>query len=354
MKSILILVLVVYSLYADMPQKIWTIASVNNIESTEDDFVPPPVDANTQYISSAEETSLNNPFVSPSSTPVDDLPLAKTYPADDVISPVPVEPTQVLEDATVLSQDDLQQRVKEIQSVIQKSVSNSTNKLSQSQQNAKAEVENTISKVSDNVPVKHLSIDKPVHEENYYLKYLKSHPIMLAILVISIISLFGLLYLLFRSPKEKQEFMQYTKPQIDDTAALVLARYTKIKGQMHKAFLQRKENIFFHDEFTPYQRAKATLELEKEYNDLEHVYLPKLFSSDVHTFIEGVETISVRPELKEMLQVFASQMIEAGRFTKNERKFLEQKITAFYHTATQVPQNAQAAVPDKETAYFLQ
>ena len=347
MRSILLLVVFVYTLYADMPQKVWTTASIHDIESTEDDFVPPPVDVDTQYISRAEETSLNNPFVTTSTTSVDDLPLAKTYPADEVvISQVPAEPTQVVENATVLSQDDLQQRVKEIQSVIQKSVSHTTNNV--------AVKEKKVPEVTNDMLPKQESLDRLVNKENYYLQYLKNHPKILAVLVTSMIALFGLLYLLFRAPKEKQEFMQYTKPQIDDTAALVLARYTKIKGEMHKAFLQRKENIFFHDEFTPYQRAKATLELEKEYNDLEHVHLPKLFSNDVHTFIDGIETISIRPELKEMLQVFASQMIEAGRFTKNERKFLEQKVNAFYHTATQIPQNAQAAVPDKETAYFLQ
>ncbi len=347
MKFITLLLFFVQFTYADMPAKIWTITPQNNIESTEDDFVPPVADEQSNYtdMSQEETIAVDEPFVNQKD--IEELPLAKTYPLtqSEQSTNDTSKLVHVADASLMLSKDDLAKRVQEIQSVIQQSVPK-VSKDEKIKQKTKPIISKTVPK-DDQIMTKQST-------HSFYSEFIQNRTQIMVALFVGIGILLFLLYLLIRSPKKKKVTIDYSKSEIDDIAAVILERYTNFKGQMHKAFLQRKENIFFHDEFTPYQRAKSTLELEKEYNDLEHIYLPKLFSNDVEKFVNGVEMIACKPELKGMLQDFASQMIEAGRFTKREKAYLEQKITSFYNTAPQMPQNAQAAVPDKETAYFLQ
>ncbi len=337
MRFIVLLFLIAQVIYADMPSKIWTITPQNNIESTEDEFVPPAVDVVAEAVDDVviQEQSF------------DELPLAKTYPAtqseqdrQEIGSLV-----HVADASAVLSKDDLAKRVQEIQSVIEKNVEKPQPKDTKTKT-----INSSVEKQNPTLAMDTEDRDK----KSFYSEFIQNRLQIMVALAVAVVILFFVLYLLIRSPKKKNVTLEYTKSEIDDIAAVILERYTNIKGQMHKAFLQRKENIFFHDEFTPYQRAKSTLELEKEYNELEHIYLPKLFSNDVDKFVNGVEMIASKQELKEMLRGFATQMIEAGRFTKREKEYLQQKIKAFYNVAPQMPQNAKAAVPDKETAYFLQ
>lgn len=352
MKFITLLLFFIQFTYADMPAKIWTITQQNNIESTEDDFVPPAVDEQADYADISQEDTLVVDEPALKQSDLEELPLAKTYPLEqsEQITNDTSKLVHVADASLVLSKDDLAKRVQEIQSVIQQSVPK-VSKEEKIEQKTKPTIQKTVPKHDQIMPK--LSTHKQ-STNSFYSEFIQNRTQIMVALFVGIFILLFLLYLLIRSPKKKKVTIDYSKSEIDDIAAVILERYTNFKGQMHKAFLQRKENIFFHDEFTPYQRAKSTLELEKEYNDLEHIYLPKLFSNDVEKFVNGVEMIACKPELKGMLQDFASQMIEAGRFTKREKAYLEQKITSFYNTAPQMPQNAQAAVPDKETAYFLQ
>ncbi|RUM65474.1 MAG: hypothetical protein DSZ05_06035 [Sulfurospirillum sp.] len=146
--------------------------------------------------------------------------------------------------------------------------------------------------------------------------------------------LLSLVPFLFRRRRKKRGVMdREVSPLVPHEGVQKLFLLSEeLRGEVHQQYLTRKQNIIFNSDFTQYQKAKALLELEKEYTDLEHNYLPKLFCDDFDAFFEAESMLLARTELREVIQDFIESTLYHRRFTTHQREKIISKMRSSYRT----------------------
>lgn len=320
----IILILFVFSIYtyADTIAKVWQISKENDIVNVEDE----PVHYDSTLSAEQKKVSQLTGLLHEVSNRQDisALPLAKTIPVEQADDTAPVmqkhsdSPESHIDALKkVIASETDSQKEKKTKTLSDIVVSKKVNSL-QAVTDAEFEHEGKIRKI---VPflsdVEHFFA---LHSQYY------------TYLVASIILFFLLLPLLFRRKgslsKPADTISTVTKSQMQ----MQLGLFTRLQGEVHQQFLNRKQNIIFNNDFTQYQKAKALLDLEKEYIDLEYNYLPKLFCDDFEAYIEAEAVLLARSELREIIHDFIEATLRERMFTKFQQEQILRKIRSSYRT----------------------
>lgn len=368
---ILLLFTIILQLYADAPAKVWTTANASLIETTETVLNNDTEDDTLlgQTFSEPLNYSEESEIVVSSSTErdLDDIPLAKLYPATH-FSETPVEERkkEVGEPGVEENHEKrFAQKVEEVVSQIKKSTAKREEPVVK-QYIPKANALHEKS-AQDTIPAslpEDKEIYKPLSDEidtsdlQTWISLFKEHKILSAILAGGLLLLALLLIKLLlkrerdgavhRSPDELQEA---------DLFSGMIETYSQLNGEVHKQFLKRKQNILFNDDFTQYQKAKALLELEKEYTQITYFDLPKLFSTDFDRFTQGHRALSSRPELREVVAEFVSLRLGKSNYTKAQREYIRKNMKNFYNShqhTWQYEQKMDQKSEEEQKAYLLQ
>ncbi len=275
--------------FADSVSSVWHITEENAIVSVED----MPADTIEEDIVTESEG-------------VEDLPLAKTYPLQEAAPHQEVLSYKKGSDNIVKEEPRAEDPVKEGDSV-------PAQKLQMQRQ----------SEVQIDYLAKGKQFLSGVYRQSAQQRYL---------LIAGLLSFVSLLFLLFRRKKRKRDAPASELFLHDAQWTRLLESFSRLQGEVHQQFIQRKQNILFNDDFTQYQKAKALIELEKEYTDYEHTYLPKLFSNDFTAFIEAERVLSSRPELHEIIREFIEVTMSERTFTKLQKEHILQNLKNNYRT----------------------
>jgi hypothetical protein len=365
----LVVTLMLVHLYADMPDRIWTMADASIIETTErivggtdagslqesepDNISDVTYSDGEEYIVGSEITPSKN---------LDDIPLAKTYPATSIEEKVISAPDR---------ENAFTKKVDEVVSQIKKSTV-SNNKSQQPVKKEEKKVVLTTKEISnqhavstpsksekqiETIPQQHSQM-RADFEFQTWITLFKEHKMLSAILA-------GLLLLLFllsiKLLLEKRSSTPVVKEEVyasnREVFSKMLESYSHLKGDVHKIFLKRKQNILFNDDFTQYQKAKALLELEHEYTQITYYDLPKLFSDDFDRFTEGHRALSSKPELREIIAEFVHARVAGNNYTKAQRERIEKNMKSFYNSyqhTWQYNEKIEQKSDEEQKAYLLQ
>jgi hypothetical protein len=365
----LVVTLMLVHLYADTPDRIWTMADASIIETTEQivgggeagslqEYEPDNLNDATysdgeEYIVGSEITPSRN---------LDDIPLAKTYPATSIEEKVISIPDR---------KNAFTKKVDEVVSQIKKS----TASVNRSQRSVKKEEKRVVlstKEISNRHAVSTASkSEEPMEtvpqlrsqmradfELQTWITLFKEHKELSAILAGSLLLLL-LLSIKLLLGKRSSTPVAKEKVYESNTEAFskMLESYSHLKGDVHKAFLERKQNILFNDDFTQYQKAKALLELENEYTQITYYDLPKLFSDDFDRFTQGHRALSSKPELREIIAEFVHARVAGSNYTKAQRERIEKNMKSFYNSyqhTWQYNEKIEQKSDEEQKAYLLQ
>jgi hypothetical protein len=361
--KIVILLLCLYPVcYADSIQKIWQVTPENDIVSVED------IPVETSGFSN--ESDVLSDSVSENS--LEDLPLAKTFPLKETA--VTSRQNSISEVKESVKKGTMQERISQIQHAIEKETQKKeTEQKTERNTNVVAHetnIKNAFSEIKS-ITEKNLrqedvvDSERVVHTEHksIYLKLLEHIPsvhIREFYIAGSFLLLFIMFAIFFSRKKGHNKFQKQEPHSFEQEWSKKFDRYFTLKGEVHQQFLIRKQNILFNNDFTQYQKAKALLELEKEYTDLEYIYLPKLFGNDFNAFIDAEKVLSSKPELREMIQEFVEETLEERAFTKIEREHILRNVKHGYRTShynwqfDEIAMQASTSKREEQGAYFLQ
>ncbi len=256
---------------------------------------------------------------------IDDLPLAKTYPVDK-----PVEKKNIVEKKA--PQIDIEKSIEELKKSIR------TVK-------KKEQVEKTV------------QTPTPVKEKNdfgFYIKFLQDNPRLAFALLGSIATLIFLFWYLSSTDKKKEDFGY--DPE-NEKFLKIFSDFLNLKGKVHEQYIIRKQNILFNNDFSQYQKAKALLELEKEYNDLEFFQISKLLSTDFSQLVKAGEVLTSKPELKNIVSEYIEKSIENRDYTKEQKRILRENIKNYYHTPNHIweyEKSLETRDKKEQASYLLQ
>lgn len=327
MKLFFSLLLLIKMGWADQPERIWKTPDAAIIETTETRIAGN--DTTETYGMQQKSSPLQDV---PADKNLDDIPLAKTYPVDAVPSAT-LHPAVTTEKEPALPKTErtppkpLEQKSKSL----------------------------TNAKLHD-TPSTHIG------KETIAL-FLQKNAIWIALIALIFLAL-SLLSGLRRRKGKQVRRSQKSAPAFRDSDttqeqfAELLESFSRLKGDVHQRFLLRKQNILFNDDFTYYQKAKALLELEREYTEIEFVALPGLFSPEPARFREAKQKLSSYPELRDLVYDFIESPLHQRCFTKEGRTLHAQgSVPGFYPSAHQAAhKEREEAWHDDEAqrAYLLQ
>ncbi len=307
MRLFLILFLLYINLHSDSIVKTWQITAENDILTTEDD----------PFLYAANDVTVN----------IDDLPLAKTYPVD---KPLPLKSDKT-------TQEKIPSNIRDSIDELKKSMNpKSVSELSEN----KNQIETLKAQQSD---------------FEYYIKFLEDNPRLSLTLLSSLLALVLLFW--FFSRGEKKEDNSPLEPE-RERFSKIMSEFLNLKGKIHEQFIIRKQNILFNNDFTQYQKAKALLELEKEYNDLEYFQIAKLLCSDFPQFVKAGEVLTSKPELRDIVSEYIEETMLYRDYTKEQKRILREKLKNFYNTGRHTWEYDEQALEinakKEQTAYLLQ
>ena len=328
MKIFLIVSVFSIYIYADTIAKMWQISAENGIVSVEDE----PVRYDSTL--SAEQTEASVLHEVSDRQDISTLPLAKTIPADQ---PVDASPP-----------DTMQSRVDALKKVIESELSDKAvhEKVVVPRKTVEKELEKS-SKIGDIVP--------SLFDAEHFLGLQSQHrTYLIGGTALSLL----LLPLLFRRKKDSTKPANLIPTVTRSQMQAQLGLFTRLQGEVHQQFLIRKQNIIFNNDFTQYQKAKALLDLEKEYTDLEYNYLPKLFCDDYEGYVEAEVALLARSELREVIHEFIEATLRERAFTKFQQEQILRQIRSNYRTTHynwQMDDVVESEQNDEdERAYLLQ
>jgi hypothetical protein len=370
MKIVIMLLFLYPVCYADSIQKIWQISSENDIVSVEDMPVKTSgsFNDNDVRLDSANEDIAESEEVQFQNGNIEDLPLAKTFPLKErVISP---RKNSLPEQKEFAKKETMQERVSQIQHAIEKEIQTKqeepkvkSKRLVQESKDDFLETKRISEKNSlqhEDVKVDHKK-SGDMEYKSIYLKLSKYFPNVHTrelYLASGFLFLLVMLFMMIRRKKRYKKLQEEEPLFFEQEWSKKFDRYSTLKGEVHQQFLIRKQNILFNSDFTQYQKAKALLELEKEYTDLEYIYLPKLFGNDFNAFIEAEKVLSSKPELRQMIQEFIEETLTERSFTKVQRDHILRNVKQGYRTSHynwQFDEIAmQTSKSEEQGAYFLQ
>ncbi len=336
------------TLWGDLPDKIWTSPDMQSIESSEG-----PV---KNVIPSDTSEKINDTVLLkdiPADKNLDDIPLAKTFP----LHPKQSELSTVSE------------RVKPVHAEkLQKIMGKELPKQKRSSHSAATDLHLVEKKASKDTTIMPQASPQSQRRDSFpvdrqkLLVFMQKHTLLLTTLlsVIGLMLLTG--YFLKRRSRRTDGLIAKSLPSGEydnerDIFSQLLESFSLLKGEVHQRFLQRKQNILFNDDFTHYQKAKALLELEREYTQIEFVELPKLFSTDMARFTEAERNLSAFPELKDLIYDFIESPLHQRQFTKGEKEKMRENMTKFYPSGQhtwQYDANKDTREEKEQTAYLLQ
>lgn len=313
----IIFILLVFSIYiyADTIAKTWQISEENSIVSVEDEAVHYDSTLSEEQTDTLETASVLHAVSDQQD--INALPLAKT---------IPMRQT----DNTDKDADLLQTRVDAIKKIIEAEKSNEKEKTSEL---AKKVVDKSVLRktIETGLEKSGKSIEfVPSVSDTKYFWGLPSQ--QRTYLIAGAVLLLLLIPLLFR---RKGDVFKQTAlmPAVTQSQRQMLpALFIRLQGEVRQQFLTRKQNIIFNSDFTQYQKAKALLDLEKEYIDLEYNYLPKLFCDDYEEYTEAQEVLFARSELREVIQDFIEGTLKERAFTRFQQEQILRKIRTNYRT----------------------
>jgi len=354
MKVILILFVFSIYTYADTIAKVWQITKENDIVSVEDEPVRYDTTLPVQQTDSPDPTGLLHDVSDQQD--ISALPLAKTIPAQQPTVTAPVAEKHV--PSAQKNQDTMQSRVDALKKVIEAQTGSQKEQKSKPSDIAVSEKVVVPHKTVDTEPKKSNKVSEIVpslfEAEHFFALPSQHRTYLIAAVVLSLL----LLPLLFRrkrgSSQPADDIVTMTRSQMQTQLGL----FARLQGEVHQQFLTRKQNIIFNNDFTQYQKAKALLDLEKEYTDLEYNYLPKLFCDDYEGYIEAEAVLLARSELREVIQDFIEATLPQRAFTKFQREQIFRQIRSGYRTAQYNWQMDDIAQSEQnrqdERAYLLQ
>ncbi len=333
MKIFLIVSVFSIYIYADTIAKMWQISAENGIVSVEDE----PVRYDSRLSSKPKEDSERVGVLHEVSDQQDisTLPLAKTIPAEQSTD-------------TKKHFDTMQSRVDALKKVIESELSDKAvhEKVVVPRKTVEKELEKS-SKIGDIVP--------SLFDEEHFLGLQSQHrTYLIGGTALSLL----LLPLLFRRKKDSTKPANLIPTVTRSQMQAQLGLFTRLQGEVHQQFLIRKQNIIFNNDFTQYQKAKALLDLEKEYTDLEYNYLPKLFCDDYEGYVEAEVALLARSELREVIHEFIEATLRERAFTKFQQEQILRQIRSNYRTTHynwQMDDVVESEQNDEdERAYLLQ
>lgn len=350
MKYTLLLAFIYVNIYADTPQKVWIITDENSIQTTEGQISSTESTQSEEYYVEADTTDYNpmetETVVNDTSIQynLEDMPLAKTYPVDEVKTVSEKKPLKVSPGSTATA--NMQQRIDEIKKIIdaqmQKKYDSKKSKYLQKSERSQSALDTGIN--TQNIKAD----EKTDFPDKSTFLYIVSG---LGTTLLSFI-----LYFLLRNQNSRKYEAVKEKVVSAESFAIQLERFYALKAEVRHQFILRKQNILFNSDFTQYQKAKALIELEKEYTDLEYIYLPKLMSNDFLNFVEGKKQLIERIELRKAVQEFTDSILHKKKFSKMQKEHILNMMKETYNTSNHIWQyddkiEQQASI---EKSYLLQ
>ncbi len=259
---------------------------------------------------------------------IDDLPLAKTYPVD---KPVKNE----------ITKKKLPANIKESIDELRKSMPAKVVKTG-------SENDSTLNKYRNS------DMKKRQSDFEYYVKFLQDNPRISLVLLSSLLSLILLFWFFSRGKKSDDESDEDIERE---RLSKMFSEFLNFKGKIHEQFIIRKQNILFNNDFTQYQKAKALLDLEKEYNDLEFFQIAKLLCSDFPQFVKAAEVLTSKPELRDVVSEYIEETMHYRDYTKEQKRILREKIKNYYQTSRhtwEYEKSLETNAKKEQTAYLLQ
>ncbi len=351
MKWIVLFWLCIVTLYADAPPKLWTTPLASAIESSEgivgsDGAEAPTVDTEALTGDVTVEENL------------DDIPLAKTYPVDSAPR------THVAVNEEVHSDFDtkVDRIVEQIQQTPTPAQKRTTPPQRSVENGAKRHVGNSIS----DPQATETDHPKAPSDTALWLTLFTSYPLLSAALGLTLVALILLIWRLRAGagagqsaeavPAEAAAPGMPARSGSAGSPSLLIA-FNRLRGEVHMAFLERKQNILFNDEFTQYQKAKALIELEKAYAAIEFFDLPELFSDDFGRFTEAQRKLSNKPELRGVIEKFVASVLQQATFTPAQKDIIRKNLQNHYNTHRhrwQYDETLEKKPDEAQTAYLLQ
>jgi len=276
---------------------------------------------------------------------LDDIPLAKLYPAEQPVqkeSVASAHPVSLSESGSPRQQErkiepvrSNEEKIDRLQQMIEQQLAAKEGKY-QPFEHALSDSAN-IESQTPTASTKSLSPYHPIRQvpESLSWQTLLSRQHILWGVLAAFISLLAILLMLgSRRSRQQDKEAEFDNPVMEDALAAknMLEQFMALRGEVHMRFLERKQSILFHEEFTPYQKAKALLELEKRYTRLEYIELPKLFSEELETFTQGQRALTAEPELQEITSHFIRTVIQKSDFTKVQKSEILKNLKNHYHT----------------------
>ena len=326
MRLTILAILCLNLLHADSLQKVWTTPNSEMIESTEG-LVP------SERASIDAEAKIPRETL-PQEMNLDDIPLAKLYPVEQPVSRESVasnRPVSFSEEGGTESQgrkvEPLKsnaEKIDRLQKMIEQQVA--------AKEGKHQPLEHALSD-STNIESPTASTNRQASEPSRQMLLSQQH-ILWGLLAAFISFLAILLMLGSRRGRQQDKEVEFDNPVMEDALAAknMLEEFMALRGEVHMRFLERKQNILFHEEFTHYQKAKALLELEKRYTRLEYIELPKLFSEELETFTQGQRALTSEPELQEITSRFIQTVMQKRDFTKAQKSEILKNLKNHYRT----------------------
>ena len=335
--------------WADLPDRVWLMPGARYIQTTEtvavsDDHPGAPVLSEV-----------------PADKNLDDIPLAKTFPIDseegDHLTSPPVASKQHAVDTAPKEK---------LHALMEKELSKKRAPSQKQDRQTNKSSSGGAEAVRETAPVPSAS-GSPLPSPLYtglisFIRWVQAYAFV-PILFLLFLGLVMSMRQRFRSMrKDSPRFRSQREADEGDdseweTFARLLESFSSLKGEVRQRFLQRKQNILFNDDFTQYQKAKALLELEREYTQIEFIELPKLFSTDIRHFTEAERKLSAYPELRDLIYDFIESPMHQRQFTKSEKEQLRENMPGAFpsaHHTWDYDARKERHDEKEQTAYLLQ
>ncbi len=130
-------------------------------------------------------------------------------------------------------------------------------------------------------------------------------------------------------PQAMLEKEKKTVAVVSESSIISQSQYASLYGLMNENFIYEKERILLDAKIPQEERNREVISLEWKFNQILHFALPKLSTTDVKRFKEGVKELLEEEVSRDIMIIALEDILQEGKLKVEDKEHIKTMLASF-------------------------